>query len=97
MINCGLVLEGGGLRGFYTAGVLDAFLEAEIEFPYIIGVSAGVGMGCSYVSKQKGRNHEVLVLVFFNFIKIALRKFYFFRFRFPIMKIDTCFSETYSF
>jgi predicted patatin/cPLA2 family phospholipase len=60
MINCGLVLEGGGLRGNYTAGVLDAFLDAGIEFPYIIGVSAGVGMSCSYVSKQKGRNYKIL-------------------------------------
>jgi predicted patatin/cPLA2 family phospholipase len=60
MTNLGLVLEGGGMRGYYTAGVLDAFLEKGIEFPYIIGVSAGVGMGCSYVSKQKGRNLEIL-------------------------------------
>ncbi len=60
MVNHGLVLEGGGLRGYYTAGVLDAFLDKEIEFPYIIGVSAGVGMGCSYVSKQKGRNLEII-------------------------------------
>jgi predicted patatin/cPLA2 family phospholipase len=60
MIDCGLVLEGGGLRGNYPAGVLDSFLDAGIEFPYIIGVSAGVGMGCSYVSKQKGRNLKIL-------------------------------------
>ena len=60
MKNSGLVLEGGGLRGYYTAGVLDVFLEEGIEFPYIIGVSAGVGMGCSYVSRQKGRNLEIL-------------------------------------
>jgi predicted patatin/cPLA2 family phospholipase len=56
----GLILEGGGLRGNYTAGVLDAFLEGGVEFPYIIGVSAGAGMGCSYVSKQRGRNLEIL-------------------------------------
>ncbi|MDR2028678.1 MAG: patatin family protein [Treponema sp.] len=56
----GLILEGGGLRGNYTAGVLDAFLEEGVEFPYIIGVSAGAGMGCSYVSKQRGRNLEIL-------------------------------------
>jgi predicted patatin/cPLA2 family phospholipase len=57
---CGLVLEGGGLRGNYTAGVLDAFLDAGIEFPYVIGVSAGAAYGCSYVSRQKGRNLEIL-------------------------------------
>jgi predicted patatin/cPLA2 family phospholipase len=56
----GLILEGGGLRGNYTAGVLDAFLDGGVEFPYIIGVSAGAGMGCSYVSKQRGRNLEIL-------------------------------------
>jgi predicted patatin/cPLA2 family phospholipase len=55
-----LVLEGGGLRGNYTAGVLDAFLDSGAEFDYVIGVSAGAGMGCSYVSKQRGRNLEVL-------------------------------------
>jgi len=56
----GLVLEGGGLRGNYTAGVMDAFLAGGVEFPYIIGVSAGVGYGCSFVSKQYGRNLEIL-------------------------------------
>jgi predicted patatin/cPLA2 family phospholipase len=56
----GLVLEGGGLRGNYTAGVLDAFLDERIVFPYVIGVSAGAGMGCSYVSGQRGRNLEIL-------------------------------------
>jgi predicted patatin/cPLA2 family phospholipase len=61
LIKRGLVLEGGGLRGIYTAGVLEAFLEAGIEFPYVIGVSAGAGYGCSYVSRQRGRNLKVLV------------------------------------
>jgi predicted patatin/cPLA2 family phospholipase len=56
----GLVLEGGGMRGNYTAGVLDVFLEEGVEFPYIIGVSAGAGMGCSFVSGQHGRNLEII-------------------------------------
>jgi predicted patatin/cPLA2 family phospholipase len=60
MLNCGLVLEGGGLRGNYTAGALDAFLDAGLEFPYVIGVSAGAGIGSSFVSKQRGRNLEIL-------------------------------------
>ncbi|MDR0903077.1 MAG: patatin family protein [Ruminococcus sp.] len=51
----GLVLEGGTLRGLFSAGVMDAFLEAGIEFPYIIGVSAGIANAVSYVSKQYGR------------------------------------------
>jgi predicted patatin/cPLA2 family phospholipase len=59
-LDMGLILEGGGLRGNYTAGVLDAFLDARIVFPYVIGVSAGAGMGCSYVSGQRGRNLEIL-------------------------------------
>lgn len=37
----GLVLEGGGMRGVYTAGVLEYFLEQDLSFPYVIGVSAG--------------------------------------------------------
>ncbi|MCI8268836.1 MAG: patatin family protein [Lachnospiraceae bacterium] len=52
----GLVLEGGGMRGIYTAGVLDVFLEKGIVFDGVIGVSAGVIHGCSYVSGQRGRS-----------------------------------------
>lgn len=59
MEKIGLVLEGGGMRGIYTAGVLDYFLEQKIEIPYVIGVSAGACMGSSYVSKQPERNRRV--------------------------------------
>lgn len=52
----GLVLEGGGMRGIYTAGVLDAFMENQIIFDGVIGVSAGAIHGCSFVSGQKGRS-----------------------------------------
>ena len=52
----GLVLEGGGMRGIYTAGVLDVFMEQGIRFDGVIGVSAGAIHGCSYVSGQKGRS-----------------------------------------
>lgn len=52
----GLVLEGGGMRGIYTAGVLDVFLENNIGFDGVIGVSAGAIHGCSFVSGQKGRS-----------------------------------------
>ncbi len=55
-VKTGLVLEGGGVRGIYTAGVLDVFLEEGIEFDGVIGVSAGAIHGCSYLSKQKGRS-----------------------------------------
>ncbi len=56
----GLVLEGGTFRGIYSAGIMDAFLEEGIEFPYIVGVSAGISNAFSYVSKQFGRNIEIL-------------------------------------
>lgn len=52
----GLVLEGGGMRGIYTAGVLDVFMEHGITFDGVIGVSAGAIHGVSYVSGQHGRN-----------------------------------------
>ncbi len=51
----GLVLEGGGVRGIYTAGVLDVFMEHGITFDAVIGVSAGAIHGCSFMSGQKGR------------------------------------------
>lgn len=53
--NTGLVLEGGGMRGVFTCGVLDYFMDNSIEFPYAIGVSAGACNGLSFVSKQRGR------------------------------------------
>jgi predicted patatin/cPLA2 family phospholipase len=55
----GLVLEGGGMRGVYTAGVLESFLENGVTFPYVIGVSAGACNAASYLSQQKGRNKRV--------------------------------------
>ncbi|AZN39209.1 patatin-like phospholipase family protein [Paenibacillus albus] len=61
MDSIGLILEGGGMRGIYTAGVLDYFAEQNLYFPYTIGVSAGACMGASYLSRQIGRNREVNV------------------------------------
>lgn len=52
----GLVLEGGGMRGIYTAGVLDAFHDEDLSFDGIIGVSAGALHGSDYASNQPGRN-----------------------------------------
>lgn len=54
MMN-GLVLEGGGMRGLFTAGILDVWMEHGVQFDGIIGVSAGATFGCNYVSKQPGR------------------------------------------
>ncbi|MBK1809636.1 patatin family protein [Clostridium sp. YIM B02505] len=59
MKDIGLVLEGGGLRGVYTAGILDFFLEKSLHFPYIIGVSAGACNAASYISKQFERNKRI--------------------------------------
>ena len=61
MYQAGLILEGGGMRGVYTAGVLDAFLEENLEFSSIYGVSAGSCHACSYMSKQFGRAYRVNV------------------------------------
>lgn len=54
-MELGLVLEGGAMRGMYTAGVLDVFLEHEIKVDRIAGVSAGALFGINYLSGQKGR------------------------------------------
>ena len=50
-----LVLEGGGMRGVFTSGVLDAFMKHDLTFPYIVAVSAGACNGMSYVSHQPCR------------------------------------------
>lgn len=57
----GIILEGGTFRPIFSAGIMDALLEHDILFPYCIGVSAGISFGYSYVSKQKGRNLEILL------------------------------------
>ena len=51
----GLVLEGGGMRGVFTSGVLDAFMKHDLTFPYVVAVSAGACNGMSYVSHQPRR------------------------------------------
>ena len=57
----GLVLEGGGMRGVYTAGVLEYFMGQDLYFPYVVGVSAGACNAVSYISKQPGRNKKVTI------------------------------------
>ena len=54
-MKIGMVLEGGAMRGLYTAGVLDAFLQAGLRFDGVIGVSAGALFGVNYLSGQQGR------------------------------------------
>lgn len=73
----GLVLEGGGLRGIYTVGVLEVLLENGISPDYLIGASAGACNGASFASNQKGRGYRVIMnyiednryVGFSNFIK----------------------------
>ena len=59
-MSVSLVLEGGGMRGVYTAGVLDVFNENNIIFPVTYGISAGACNALSYISGQKGRNKVIL-------------------------------------
>ena len=51
----GLVLEGGAMRGLFTAGIIDVMMEAGVEPDGLIGVSAGAAFGCNYMSRQPGR------------------------------------------
>ncbi len=61
MYKCGLVLEGGGSRGIYTSGILDAFIEKGVEFPYVIGVSMGACNAVSYLGKNLHRQHDIII------------------------------------
>lgn len=61
MYNAGLVLEGGGMRGVYTAGILDFFMEKEMTFANCYGVSAGACHLASFMSGQKGRAYRISV------------------------------------
>ena len=59
--NAGLVLEGGGFKGMFTAGVLDFLMDKDIKFTSIYGVSAGACALCSYVSGQRHRVYDTFV------------------------------------
>ena len=54
-MKTGLVLEGGAMRGMFTAGVTDVMMEHGVKFDGMIGVSAGAAFGCNYKSNQIGR------------------------------------------
>ena len=58
MYEAGLVLEGGGMKGIYTAGVLEYLLEQDVEFANCYGVSAGACHLCSFLSKQPFHFHS---------------------------------------
>lgn len=59
-MKTGLVLEGGALRAIFSSGVCDGLLEGNVMADYVIGVSAGIAYGVSYVSRQPRRNLEVV-------------------------------------
>lgn len=59
--DTGLVLEGGGMRGAFTAGILDFFLEKDLKFPHVIGVSAGANNGANFVSEQYERSKRIFI------------------------------------
>ena len=59
-MKTGLVLEGGALRAIFSSGVCDALLDGNVMTDYVIGVSAGIAYGVSYVSRQSRRNLEVV-------------------------------------
>ncbi len=56
-----LILEGGGMRGVFTAGVLDYLMEQDVRFKNVIGISAGACNGTSYVSEQIGRSKQCMI------------------------------------
>ena len=61
MKNVGLVLQGGGMRGVYTSGVLDFFMDKDLYFSYIIAVSAGACNAIAYITKQRGFGEKIFV------------------------------------
>lgn len=61
MNHTALVLEGGGMRCVFTAGVLDRFMEEGITFPYVIAVSGSSINGLSFLSGQSGRNRDIMI------------------------------------
>ncbi|WP_456275746.1 patatin-like phospholipase family protein [Bacillus sp. AK128] len=75
MTKIGLVLEGGGMRGVYTAGVLEYFLEQDLFFPYTIGVSAGACNAVSYLARQEGRNKKVNIDYISNPNYLSMRNY----------------------
>lgn len=71
--NTGLVLEGGGMRGVFTCGVLDYLMDHKISFPYTVGVSAGACNGLSYMSHQRGRGKYSNVELLAKYKYIGIR------------------------
>ena len=80
MDKVGLILEGGGMRGIYTAGVLDFFIDKNIEVDLVVGVSAGGCHAASYLSKQYNRAFRTNIdyfplIIFFHVFSTILNEF----------------------
>lgn len=75
--SASLILEGGGMRGAFTAGVLDNLMDRGIRFPYIIGVSAGACNALSYMSHQRGRSKYSYTKLMEQYKYIGLKKLLF--------------------
>lgn len=88
--NIGLVLEGGGMRGVFTSGVLDYFMDKSIRFSYGIGVSAGACNGVSYVSQQRGRAKFSNIDMLKEYDYIGLKHFWSQR---SILDLDLLYNE----
>lgn len=73
--SASLILEGGGMRGAFTAGVLDNLMDRGIRFPYVIGVSAGACNALSYMSHQRGRSKYSYTKLMEQYKYIGLKKF----------------------
>ncbi|MCQ2235124.1 MAG: patatin family protein [Paludibacteraceae bacterium] len=73
MEGIGLVLEGGGMRCVFTAGVLDYFLDHGIEFPYTAAVSGGACTAMCYLAKQRGRQKKCFIDLYEKYHYISLK------------------------
>ena len=71
--NTGLVLEGGGMRGVFTSGVLDALMKHDVYFRYVVAVSAGACNGMSYISRQPRRARIANIDLLARYDYIGLR------------------------
>lgn len=86
----GLILEGGGMRGVFTCGVLDNLMDRGVRFPYTIGVSAGACNGLSYMSGQRGRAKYSNIDLLDKYHYVSLRHLIF---KGNIMDFDLLFDE----
>lgn len=73
MNKIGLVLEGGGMRGVFTSGILEFFTEKNFFLPYVIGTSAGAGNALNYISRQKERSKNVNIIALGKYHYIGLK------------------------